>query len=58
MKTTKVKEKKQKFYNGIKIEDIKIDCETFNITDFIEKYGTGSASDILEILQLNGCIKK
>lgn len=57
MKTTK-KVIKEKTYNGVPMSQIKIDCEKFDITEFAEKYGWGSAGDIAEILEMNGCIKK
>lgn len=38
------------------LKSIKIDCNQFSISDFIEKYGIMDASKILKVLENNGCV--
>ena len=55
MKTEEVKEKT---YNGIPLSKIKVDCKEFDMMEFADKYGWGDAALIVEILEMNGCVKK
>jgi hypothetical protein len=48
----------EKTFNGIPISEIKIDCKEFNAWDFFEKYGWDDVSILVEILELNSCLKK
>ena len=38
------------------LSDIKVDCDNFSVSDFIEEYGVKDAGSILKVLEFNGCV--
>lgn len=38
------------------LSDIKVDCDNFSVSDFIEEYGLKDAGSILKVLEFNGCV--
>lgn len=38
------------------LSDIKVDCDNFSVSDFIEEHGIKDAGSILKVLEFNGCV--
>jgi len=38
------------------LSDIKVDCDNFSVSDFIEEYGVKDAGSIMKVLEFNGCV--